>query len=114
MLYVKTGVGPSSIILQLSEDFNFLELVTGGEVVERIGLDTIDDIRMGMGCMSNIVESGVDPLKSLHIRGEYWGYELGIPWMPHAYLSNPTFVGIRICGIRKVKPSFAYRNCQIG
>ena len=44
----------------------------GGEVIERIGLETIDDIRMGMGCMSNIVQSGVDPLSSLHIRGEYF------------------------------------------
>lgn len=56
--------------MKLSEDFNFLELCLGTLPIERIGLDTIDDIRMGMGCMSNIVESGVDPLKSFHIRGE--------------------------------------------
>eukprot|EP00800_Vazella_pourtalesii_P023841 TRINITY_DN9880_c0_g1_i4.p1 TRINITY_DN9880_c0_g1~~TRINITY_DN9880_c0_g1_i4.p1 ORF type:complete len:191 (+),score=39.36 TRINITY_DN9880_c0_g1_i4:580-1152(+) len=54
--------------MKLSEDFNFLELCLGTLPIERIGLDTIDDIRMGMGCMSNIVESGVDPLKSFHIR----------------------------------------------
>ena len=65
------GIGPSSIIIKLSEDFNYLELCVGTLLIERIGLDTIDDIRMGMGCMSNIVESGVDPLKSFHIRGEF-------------------------------------------
>ncbi|KAI6646786.1 Crossover junction endonuclease EME1 [Oopsacas minuta] len=68
LLHIKMGIGPSTITLRLSEDFNYLELSVAGMPIERIGLDTIDDIRMGMGCMSNIVESGVDPLKSLHIR----------------------------------------------
>ena len=71
LLHVKTGIGPSSVTLKLSEDFNYLEIHMGTLPIERIALDTIDDIRMGMGCMSNIVESGVDPLKSFHIRGEF-------------------------------------------